>query len=255
MKGSAHPALKELEHRPWPLPEDAWRWRQTWHDLLFMHWPVPAVALESHLPEGVDLDRFDGTAWVGVVPFRMSGVTLRGLPAVPGLSAFPEINVRTYVTAGGRGSVVFLTLDAANWWAVKAARHFFHLPYFHARMTCQRQGDAVAYDSVRREQPAAEFRGRYGPDGRVVRTRPGTLEHWLTERYALYTSDQNGALHTADIHHAPWPLQDAFAEIDRDSMLAPFGISVSGQPILHFSSTIEVAIWGLRPVTSPDGAA
>lgn len=248
MTHSAHDALDEVDHRPWPLPRNDWSWRQTWHDLLFMHWPVPVAALEPHIPTGLALDRFDGVAWVGVVPFRMSGVTPRGFPALPGLSAFPEINVRTYVTAGGRRGVMFLTLDAASWWAVKAARRFFHLPYFHARMSCQREGDAVSYSSVRREGPAAEFKGRYGADGPAVRTRPGSLEHWLTERYSLYATDQKGGLHTAEIHHRPWPLQGAFAEIERDSMLAPFGISVSGEPILHFASVIQVAIWSLRPL-------
>ncbi|MGI9625880.1 MAG: YqjF family protein [Longimicrobiales bacterium] len=242
-----HSALQTLDHRPWPLPSESWRWRQSWRDLLFIHWPVPAATLERHLPGGLALDQFDGTAWIAVVPFRMTGVSLRGVPDLPRLSAFPEINVRTYVTAGGRPGVWFLSLDAANWWAVKAARRLFHLPYYHASMSCRAEAGVVDYSSVRKESPEAEFKGRYWPSGPVEEALPGTLEHWLTERYALYASDGDGTLGRADIHHAPWPLQPATAEVERDTMLAPYGISVAGEPLLHFASRLDVVVWGLQP--------
>ena len=177
---TAHPSLGSLEHRPWPLPESDWRWRQTWHDLLFMHWPVAPADLGRLLPPSVELDTWDGDAWIGVVPFRMSDVMLRGIPAVPGLSAFPEINVRTYVRVGDRPGVWFLSLDAGNGWAVKAARLLFHLPYYHAEMSCIRHGGQVLYESSRREAPPAGFRASYGggPSSSPGQPRhPGALAH------------------------------------------------------------------------------
>src|SRR5688572_28968890 len=130
-----HSAFLRLEHRPWGLPGGAWRWRQSWEDLLFAHWPVPAAVLRPLVPEELRIEEYDGTSWVGVVPFRMSGVMLRPLPDLPGISAFPELNVRLYVERDGKSGVWFLSLDAYNRLAVWGARRFFHLPYFHARMS------------------------------------------------------------------------------------------------------------------------
>jgi len=128
-----HPALAETDHRPWAIPERPWAWRQRWCDLLFAHWPVPVAALRHLVPEALTIQQFGGTSWVGVVPFRMEGVTMRGLPEMPGLSAFLELNLRLYVEYQGRPGVWFLSLDASNPPAVWAARTFFHLPYFRPR--------------------------------------------------------------------------------------------------------------------------
>src|SRR4029079_756429 len=145
-------------------------------------------------PAHLEIDTFDGAAWIGVVPFRMSAVRMRGLPQVPGASAFPELNVRTYVRYGGKAGVWFCSLDAESALAVFAARRFYHLPYFRARMSCTRQGDEIEYSSVRThpDAPPAEFVARYGPIGPVEFAAPGSLEHWLTERYCLFTVDSHG---------------------------------------------------------------
>ena len=221
MVAVGHPSLTDLNHRPWPLPERAWVMAQSWHDLLFAHWPVPASELSPHLPPGLTLDTYESCAWVGVVPFRMSGIRLRGLPPVPGTSAFPELNVRTYVTDGAKPGVWFFSLDAANALAVAVARAWFHLPYFRARMRCDTKGDEIVYGS-RRTHPGATpgvFRGRYGPAGDVYRSSAGTLEHWLTERYCLYAPSPRGVVR-GEIHHVPWPLQPAWAEIDTNTIAA-----------------------------------
>src|ERR1700704_2301390 len=131
--------------------------KQIWHDLVFAHWPVPSDILQPLVPTQLKLDAFDGQHWVAVTPFRMSGIRARGLPALPGLSRFPELNVRTYVTYGGKAGVYFFSLDAANLPAVWAARAFFHLPYFHAVMTSEERGGVIHYDS-RRHQASAELR-------------------------------------------------------------------------------------------------
>src|SRR5690349_6818644 len=178
-----HPALAQIGHRPWPLPREAWTWRQSWRDLLFAHWPVPAETLRPLVPRGVEVQEFDGTSWIGVVPFRMTGVMRRPLPDVPGVSAFPELNVRLYVTRDGKPGVWFLSLDATNPLAVWAARRFFFLPYHRARMSLTRLGGAIQYRSSR---PGAELKASYQPISEPYLAAPGSLEHWLTERYCLY---------------------------------------------------------------------
>jgi hypothetical protein len=225
---------------------------QTWHDLLFAHWPLPVAALQALLPQGLAVDTFDGEAWVGVVPFRMSGIRLRATPALPWVSAFPELNLRTYVTRAGKPGVWFFSLDAANPLAVAVARRWFHLPYFRARMRCASSGaDAIEYASVRRHAgaPAAELVARYRPCAPVERARPGSLEHWLTERYRLYAADRRGALFEGEIHHAPWPLQRAEWELERDTLSATLGIEIPERaPLLHFARRLDVAIWAPKRV-------
>src|ERR1700758_2464987 len=130
-----HPLLKSTSHRPWSLPSGSWIMMQTWHDLLFAHWPIRQEQLRPLVPPQLPLDTFDGQCWVGVVPFWMSGVRARGVPPLPGLARFPELNVRTYVAYKDKPGVYFFSLDAANFPAVWAARTFFHLPYFYARMS------------------------------------------------------------------------------------------------------------------------
>src|SRR5277367_4367575 len=157
--------LAQVEHRPWPLPSGPWVMAQSWHDLLFAHWPVPVAALREKIPVSLGIDTFEGTAWIAVVPFRMSGVRLRGTPAVPGLSSFPELNVRTYVTHGNKPGVWFFSLDAANAVAVEIAKRWFHLPYFRAKMRLEERGDSIEYASVRTHRGAAkaELRCSYRP--------------------------------------------------------------------------------------------
>ena len=135
---------------------------QTWHDLLFAHWPIPLEALRPLVPHQLPLDTFDGKCWLGIAPFHMSGVRARGVPPLPGLSRFPEVNVRTYCTLDGKPGVFFFSLDAANRPAVWAARSFYHLPYFFARMEAQVAGDDVSYFS-RRLNGEAELQARYRP--------------------------------------------------------------------------------------------
>lgn len=190
-----HPAFARVDHRPWPVPDRPWIWRQTWHDLLFAHWPVAASALRRLVPSRLTIQEHGGTSWVGLVPFRMSGVTLRGVPGVPGLSAFPEMNLRLYVEVDGRPGVWFISLDAARTLAVWTARRLVHLPYFRAAMSVRSDGDLVHYTSERRGRgPRVAFRGAYRPTGEVSSAAPGSLAHFLTERYCLYTETSRGGL-------------------------------------------------------------
>ena len=219
---------------------------QSWHDLLFAHWPLPETVLRPHIPAGLAIDTFAGQGWLGVVPFRMSGVRLRGTPAVLWLSAFPELNVRTYVVANEKPGVWFFSLDAGNALAVAAARAWFHLPYFRASMSCEERNDWIEYRSERTHRGAAGgvLQGRYRPVDAVFSTPSGSLEHFLTERYCLYTADGSGRIIRGEIHHAPWPLQPAEAELTKNTMAEAAGFSLPAvRPLLHFSKRQDVVVW------------
>lgn len=252
-----HRALTEVAHRPWPLPAGPWIMSQTWHDLLFAHWRIDATVLRPLIPTTLGIDTFQNEAWIGVVPFRMSGVRLRATPALPILSAFPELNVRTYVTHGGKPGVWFFSLDAANTIAVTVARAWFHLPYFNARMRCGPRNGWIEYSSERthRGAPKANLQMRYRPTGGIFRAQPGSIEHFLTERYCLYAADANGNISRGEIQHAPWSLQPAQAEFHENSMIAAAlecGTSAPpltndlhnpNEPLLHFSLRQDVVVW------------
>ena len=226
--------------------------RQSWLDLLFAHWPVPAAALRPLVPPSLEIQAHGGTSWVGVVPFRMEGVMARGLPDVPGVSAFAELNLRIYVERDGKPGVWFISLDAANSLAVWAARRLFHLPYFRADMSVRNEAGCIRYDSVRRASGArVAFRGEYGPTSEVLEVKPGSLEHFLTERYCLYAQDAGGSLLRAEIHHAPWPLQRASAAIEENTIGDAQGIALAGAPsLLHFARRLDVVVWPIERVES-----
>lgn len=223
---------------------------QTWHDLLFAHWPVEPETLRAALvPKELSLDTYQGQAWAAVVPFWMSGIHARFLPPLPGLSCFPELNVRTYVIRDGKAGVYFFSLDAASLLAVWAARATYRLPYFHAKMQVEGRDGQIHYASERIHWPgAAVFRGCYRPIGEIERRAPGSLEHWLTERYCLYTV-AGGRVYRGEIHHEPWPLQDAEAEIEENSMASAAGISLpEHSPLLHFARKLQVLLWAIKRV-------
>jgi len=243
-----HPLLEVTDHRPWPLPSGPWIMVQTWHDLLFAHWPLPPQVLRPLVPAQLPLDAYEGQCWLAVTPFHMSNVRLRGLPAVPGFSSLPELNVRTYVKLDNKPGVYFFSLDAGILSAVFGARSFYRLPYYYARMKVDVSRDEFRYHSRRRVPANAEFRGRYRPTASVQLRPPGSLEHWLTERYCLYTTTGRSTFR-AEIHHVPWPLQDAEAEIEANTMAAAAGITLPDvPPLLHFSRKLDVLVWPLRRV-------
>jgi len=245
--------LQEAAHRPWPLPGGPWVMAQSWHDLLFAHWQVDVAELRPLLPPQLQIDTFERSAWLAVVPFRMTGVRLRGTPGLPWLSAFPELNVRTYVKCDGKPGVWFFSLDAGNALAVAIARAWFHLPYFRARMSCTNQDGWNHYESERTHHGAlaALLKCRYRPLGKVFFPQSGTLEHFLTERYCLYTTDGRGRIIRGEIHHPPWPLQRAEAELAHNSMAESLDVALASRPLLHFARRQDVLVWAPRPLTGP----
>jgi uncharacterized protein YqjF (DUF2071 family) len=243
--------LRETAHRPWPPPREPWLMAQTWEDLLFAHWPVPAERLRPLLPDVIPLDEREGSAWVGVTPFCVAAFRARGFPHLPRVTAFPELNVRTYTTIQGKPGIWFMSLDAGSALAVLGARRAYRLPYFKANMEVSRAGGWVRYRS-RRVSPdgePAELAGSYRPAGPPAPPAPGSLEHWLTERYCLYTLDERGAVLQADIHHPPWPLQAADAHFELNTMAQPYGLELDRPaPLLHFARRQDVVIWPLARV-------
>lgn len=245
-----HRLLRQTDHRPWPAPRRPWLGRQSWCDLLFAHYRIPAAALRRFVPPPLQLQEQDGFSWIGVVPFRMSGVMLRGLPDLPWISAFPEINVRLYVEHGGKPGVWFLSLDATNPLAVWSARRFFHLPYRRAHIEVEASSSGIRYAS-RLLTGSARFNARYRPDTPVYAATPGTLEHFLTERYCLYAQAPSGRLYRTEVHHERWPLQGASGEVDATDLLRSHGVEVGGPPdLLHFAKRIDVLTWAPQALVS-----
>jgi len=216
---------------------------QSWLDLLFAHWPISEVELRPLIPAGLEIDTHEGQAWIGVVPFTMH-IRHRYAPPLPTASFFPEINVRTYVRYQGKPGVWFFSLDASSRLAVFAARQFFNLPYFLAQMSSTRAGEITHYKSQRSSDKRMQFAASYRPSGPVELAQPGSLEHWLTERYCLFAETSRGTFRCGEIHHPPWPLQPAEAQIDANTMLEPLGLRPRNEkPLLHYSHAIHVALW------------
>jgi uncharacterized protein len=240
--------LDERAHRPWPMPDSPWIMTQSWHDLLFAHWPVDLRMLQEKVPPGLRIDLYENQAWLGVIPFHMTNVAPRGVPSIPFVSSFPELNVRTYVTRDGRPGIYFLSLDAGSAIAVAAARTLFHLPYYTATMDVDVEGGMVRYSSRRKtSMPIARFEATYQAVGPVQTHAPGSLEYFLTERYCLYTIDQDFRARRLQIHHAPWPLQVAKAEIRVNTMADAAGLRLpSTAPLLHFSKRQDMVAWPLE---------
>lgn len=235
--------------RTWPLPRAPWVMRMRWSELLFAHWQVDPDLVQKQLPGGLTVDTFDGAAWVGVVPFLMSDVAPRWCPAVPGLSAFPELNVRTYVMRDEKPGVWFFSLDAANAVAVRVARATFCLPYMDASMSMVAEDPAgICYDSTRthRGEHPAKFRARYSGHGDRFQAAPQTLEHWLTARYCLYSSNARGELFRGEIEHPPWTLRQASCEFLENTMGAACGFEFTAQPHLLMADPLAVKAWWPR---------
>ncbi|MGH7807757.1 MAG: YqjF family protein [Thermodesulfobacteriota bacterium] len=237
--------LNQTEHRPWPLPSGPWIIKQSWHELLFAHWPIAPSILKSLIPGVLNLDTFEGQAWIGVVPFRMK-IGLRFLEFSPLVCTFPELNVRTYVVVQDKPGIYFFSLEASNWLAVQVARVWYKLSYMKAKMAVRRDRNIIQYSSKRTEknERPAEFLGNYHPTTEVFLSRPGSLEHWLTERYCLYAVDRSNNIYRGEVHHLPWPLQIAEAEIVQNTVPLSHGMNLPDtKPLLHYAHRLEVFTW------------
>ncbi|GEM45425.1 YqjF family protein [Deinococcus cellulosilyticus] len=242
--------LKQTAHRPWPMPESPWLIYMEWENLLFLHYPVHPDVLLPHIPEGLTLETYGGFAWLSVVPFKMKNTRPRGLPAVPAVSDFLELNLRTYVTTEGKPGVFFFSLDAQNPLAVRGARLGFHLPYFDARMRWEIQQGRTRYLSTRTHNNATrgEFEASYQPVSPLPRPSKSSLDHWLTERYCLYSADSKGRIYRCNIHHLPWPLHAVQVREVKNTLGNLIGTRLFKAEYAHYSPHLAVVGWGLEQI-------
>ena len=247
---------------------------QNWGKLLFMHWRIDAELLRPLIPSQLSIDTFDGSAWIGEIPFTMWGIRASFLPPIPGASAFHELNVRTYVHLNGVPGVWFFSLDAANRLAVWGARTFYHLPYFNADMSLTQQGNTIQYSSKRtdsltygeffaaeageisgvanaerfRSLPRAELNANWTIGEPLPQSSPGSIEFFLTERYCLYSLHRR-RIYRSRIFHEPWPLRTATLNSRQSTMIESLSIAAPQEnPLLHYAEAIAVDIWPLKKV-------
>lgn len=242
--------LNHTSHRPWPLPSGPWLLYMEWHNLLFLHYPIDPEVLAPHIPEGLTLETHHGFAWLSVVPFQMKKTRPKGVFSVPSVSDFLELNLRTYVSAEGKPGVFFFSLDAQSPLAVRGARMGFHLPYFDARMRWEIQNGRTRYLSTRTHTgaTAGDFEAFYKPLSPLPRAAKGSLDHWLTERYCLYSADKKGQIYRCDIHHEPWPLQAVQVQEKHNTLGNLLGMQLMKAELAHYAACLPVVGWGLERV-------
>lgn len=232
-------------HRPYSKPETLWVLAQTWRDVLFAHWRIALPELRKVVPEPLPLDSYEGEGWVSIVAFGIENFRARATPPVPKLSAFPEINFRTYVTIDGRPGVYFFSLDVTSRLSVFGGRAFFHLPYYRARMTMRNVRESIQFSSERLDtHRPANFNAEYHASGNPAAPMPGTLDYWLTERYCLYSVDQSRRVYRAEIDHPAWQLQAASAMIQTNTLALASGVELPDvAPLLHYSQRQDATFW------------
>lgn len=220
---------------------------QKWRSLLFMHWPVPVETMRRLVPESLELDLYEGVAYVGVVPFAMQGVRPRWWPASLAFN-FLETNVRTYVCQGDQPGVYFLSLEAASGLAVWAARQFWGLPYYHADMSMNRHAEEVRYETVRRRTDV-RHEVRYQVEEQLGPSQPGSLEFFFLERYLLFV-ERNEKTYAGQVYHTPYPAHRAEVLEVKDGLLSAAGVEgcVGLPTFAHYSPGVDVEVFDLRPV-------
>ena len=223
---------------------------QTWGKLLFMHWSIAPKLLRPLIPVDLEIETFDGSAWIAVVPFTMWDIRAFPpyVPAIPGLNSAHELNVRTYVKYGGIPGVWFFSLDCNSAAAVYGARAFFHLPYYKARIELEQQDSTINYSLKRTEEPPANFQASWEIGDPAPVSQPGSLQFFLTERYCLY-SENKGQLYRGRIHHQPWPLQKASLRSFNSTMIESHGLpTLKDEPLLHYAEELSVEVWSLESI-------
>ncbi len=234
-QSSNHPALKQLDHRPWPLPKKRPLLSQIWQNLVFVHWEVSFEQIRAAVPQPLEIDTYDGKPWIAVVPFDMKKVTFKGIPPVAALSDFPEINVRTYVKYEGKPGVWFFSLDVPSKLSAWIARTFFHLPYRYARVQVIEKDDIIHYQH---SMETAAFTAHYKP-AQPFSKGVSSFEVWATERYCLYCKSKKGHLYRTEVQHQEWPLQQAEIDIQTNTLLKGWDLGLQ-HPSVLFSKHIDV---------------
>jgi uncharacterized protein YqjF (DUF2071 family) len=236
-------ALRETDHRPWPLRQGRWLVGQTWERSLFAHWRVDAAAVQELLPDGLEVDEHDGAAWLGVHAFRVECVRVHGTLPVPWISSFSQLNVRTYVRAGEKPGIWFFSLDTPSSLAAETARLVYRLPWHTCRLEIAERSGRLEVSAAR--AAGRVFTARVSPRGTPAPAAAGSLERFLLERYCLYARD--GGLQRAELHHRPWLVQPAVGAVDLNTM-GPLELALGTEPpLLHVAATQDVLSWALEP--------
>ncbi len=236
---SPHTSLSQIDHRPWSLPNENWAWRQSWYDLAFIHVRVPLESIRDKIPAELEIDTFDGSAWVGIVPFNMVDVMKRGVPSIYPFAHFLELNLRTYVTHEGKSGVWFFSLDTTNLPLVLGGRYLYGVPYHQASMKYSFDNPPHHFYS-RRRFSGATLETEFQPQGEIFTAQNGSFEHWATERYCLFSLSVFGRLMQVDVHHHMWPLQHAEGKLIQNDLLSSKGISThDDSPLFHFSTGVD----------------
>ena len=236
-----------IRHRPDGQP----LMHQSWGKLLFMHWPLDPSQLRQLIPQGLEIDTFDGSAWIGIIPFTMWDIRAFPpyVPPVPGLNSMHELNVRTYVHLDGTPGVWFFSLDCNSTAAVFGARTLYYLPYYNAELELNQSENRIDYTCSRTDQPHATFHATWNIGRPLPISEPDSLQFFLTERYCLF-SEHNGHLYQARIHHPPWQLHTATEDARESTMIEVLGIPEPTNPsILHYAEELSVDIWPLHKLT------
>lgn len=248
--------LYSVEHRPWLPPDGQWLLSQSWNDVLFAHFAMDPPTLRRLVPRELTLDLYDGIAWLTILPFYTSHLRPSGIPPLPGLSYFPQLILRTYVTMENKPGFYYFSVDTSNLSAVWLARIFFRMQYWHsslqisgATVRARNSADREIYFRAKRlhgpkalEGPV-KFEVAYAPEGEAARARPRSLDEFLAERYCLYTENR-GRFYRIEVHHQPWPLLRASVEIRENTLAAPLGLALPAKPDLcHFSRTVKMLAW------------
>lgn len=243
--------IKNTAHPYCSMPSKKWIMRQSWKNLIFVHWPLNPERLRMHIPPSLQIDTFNGSAWLGIVVFEMGGIYPRGLSTLSITSAFPEINVRTYVRYNEKPGVYFLSLDVGDWASLTIAKRWLHLPYHPAKISIQKLKSTFHCSSIRqssKHEPII-YEGIHTPISEIFFPQEGSLDHWLTERYCFFSTNKKARLYCCEIHHAPWPLQLGKTEVKQNTLFSPFHIDLTGtQPITHFSKGVDSLIWNIKNV-------
>lgn len=236
--------FKMVEHRPFPLNPMPWIMTQTWKDVLFLHWPVEEQLLRKYIPDSLDLDVYEGKAWLGFLPFEVRGMRPRLMPTLPFIGSFLELNVRTYVKYKGKPGVYFFSLDASKLAVVTMAKIGYALPYRYAEMKIERKDQEIILSSDRKHGKQSEhFQCSYRPVSPVYFSKEGSLDHWLTERYCLWTV-RGKNLTRSDIHHTKWELQTADVTLRANTMAGFLPSSIfNTEPIAHYCKSKQAYFW------------
>ncbi|MBS4176485.1 YqjF family protein [Lederbergia citrea] len=245
-----HNEFLETDQRPFPLPSNPWLFTQTWDKLLFCHWSLPAELLRAHVPNDVDLDLFNGEAWIAIIPFKVNHMRVHGIPEIPYLNSYLELNLRTYVKYKGTPGIYFFTLDANKWSAVIGAKIGAQLPYRHSLMKMNIKENKVYFQSKRKHPGSSKesFYINYQSDSNLYLPEVESLEYWLFERYCFFTT-RGKHLYRGDIHHDRWRVSKAKATIQANS-LVPFLPQkyFERQPLLHLSASKQVFAWPIKKI-------